>query len=168
MSALHDLEFGTLYVALLGIVFARAQATYWVGRVAGAGARRSSAVRRLEGRRLSRAEHLLARYGAPAITLSFLTVGLQTALNGLAGLGRMPFVRYLIFMIPGCAAWALIYATVGMAALWAWVDVVPRSAWGAAAVIAVSAAVAAALVSLRRRRSARSDDADSTRRKASR
>ncbi|GAB3566497.1 DedA family protein [Spelaeicoccus albus] len=153
MSALHDLEFGTLYLALMGIVFARAQATYWVGRLAGTGARRFGAVRRIESRRVSRAEHLLTRYGAPAVTLSFLTVGLQTALNCLAGVGRMPFVRYLFFMLPGCAAWALIYATIGMAALWAWVDVVPPSAWGTVATIAVLAVIAAIVV-LRRKRTA--------------
>lgn len=155
MSALEDLEFGTLYLTLMGIVFARAQATYWAGRLARTGARRFGAVRRLERRRLGRAEYLLARFGAPAVTVSFLTVGLQTAINALAGLGRMSFVRYSIFMIPGCAAWALVYSTIGMAALWAWVGIVPPSAWGTAGAIVVLAAVALLLVVVRRRRAVR-------------
>lgn len=168
MDALRDLEFGTLYFTLLGIVFARAQATYWVGRLAGNGARRFGIVQRWSKHGSGRAARLLDRYGPPAVTVSFLTVGLQTALNGLAGVTRMPVGRYLIFMIPGCGAWALVYSTIGMAALWAWADVVPRSAWGAAAVIAVSAAVVAVLAALRRRRTVPSTDASATSRISSR
>lgn len=149
---LEDLEFGALYLTLLGIVFARAQATYWVGRLAGGGARRIGFVQRLESRRLGTAEKLLAKYGAPAITLSFVTIGLQTALNGLAGLGRMPVGRYVVFMLPGCAAWALIYATVGLAAIWAWLGLAASSPWGLAAIVAVGAVIAVTVVAVLRTR----------------
>ena len=51
------------------------------------------------------------------MTVSFLTVGLQTVVNAAAGLIRMPWIRYTVAMLIGCIAWAAIYATVGIAAV---------------------------------------------------
>ena len=66
--------------------------------------------------------------------MSFLTVGLQTVVNAAAGLIRMPWVRYTIAMLIGCVAWALIYATVGIAAVEACIALAAHSPWALAAV----------------------------------
>ena len=88
---LDELGFVELLAALFVIVLVRAQATYWLARavVTGAASRRWG--RWLESPALKRASALLARYGAPAVTVSFLTVGLQTMINAAAGAARMRF-----------------------------------------------------------------------------
>ncbi|GLU46664.1 DedA family protein [Nocardiopsis ansamitocini] len=98
-----------VYFSLLGIVLARAQMTYWIGRGVGAGLHRSRLAERI-GAKLAKAEHLINRFGPPAVTFSFLTVGIQTAVNLAAGAMRMAFPRYLVAMFVGCLIWAGIYS----------------------------------------------------------
>lgn len=152
---LDELGFVELLAALFVIVLVRAQATYWVARavVTGAASRRWG--RWLESPALKRASALLARYGAPAVTVSFLTVGLQTMINAAAGAARMRFGVYLLAMLPGCAAWALIYATVGFAVLWAVIGAAAGSPLGIGILVALVATVVTAIVLLRRRGIAR-------------
>ena len=54
------------------------------------------------------------------VTLSFLTVGIQTLVNLAAGVLRMPLRRYLPALIVGAIIWAFLYATVGFASFAAW------------------------------------------------
>lgn len=151
---LTSLSPGWAYLSLLALVFARVQAVYWASRLAGRGARSRLWVRRWEGPRLRRAEQLLNRYGAPAITVSLVTPGLQTVLNALAGVSRMPFGRYLAAMVVGCAAWALIY-TVGLVAVWTWIAYAVRSPLGGIATGAAVAATVTAVLVIRGRRRGR-------------
>ena len=109
------------------------------------------------GRGCVRATELVNRWGAPVITVSFLTIGFQTAVNAAAGLTRMPFGRYLMAMIPGCLAWALLYATVGLAAVGAALAVAASSPWALVGIVLLIAAGAAAW--LLRRRAADRDGA---------
>lgn len=105
------IAFGTLFV----IVFLRAGATYWLGRGALHGGRLSQRfARRLTGPAMQRAERLTARYGVVAVPLSFLTVGVQTAVNFSAGFMAMPLRRYLPALTVGGILCALLYSTVGM------------------------------------------------------
>lgn len=152
---LDELGFVELLAALFVIVLLRAQATYWLAWavVAGVASRRWG--RWLESPAMRRASALLARYGAPAVTVSFLTVGFQTLMNAAAGAARMRFAVYLVAMLPGCAAWALIYATVGFTVLWAVVGAAAGSPLGIAVLVVLAVAVVAAIVLLRRRAVAR-------------
>ncbi|MFF5506418.1 DedA family protein [Streptomyces roseolus] len=104
---------GALYV----IVLLRAGGTFAVGWLAGAGARRSRFAGRMSSARFQRVERAIQRWGAPVVAVSFLTVGFQTAANFLAGSMRMPLPRYLPALFLGGAAWAVLYATVGLGAL---------------------------------------------------
>jgi membrane protein DedA with SNARE-associated domain len=65
-------------------------------------------------------QQLVARWGAPVVALSFLTVGIQTLVNLAAGVLRMPLRRYLPALTVGAIIWALLYATVGFASFAAW------------------------------------------------
>jgi membrane protein DedA with SNARE-associated domain len=134
---LEGLPFRWLVLALFVIVFCRAQATYWIARGAVAGASRSRWGRWLESAAVRRGSALLDRFGLPVVTVSFVTVGLQTVMNAAAGLARIPWWRYLIAMVPGCVAWAFLYATVGLAVFWAVVAALAGSPWGIAAVAAL-------------------------------
>ncbi|WP_278360447.1 DedA family protein [Thermobifida fusca] len=150
---LEGRPFWVVYLSLLGIVFARAQATYWLGRGLGAGVYRSRLGQRI-GPRLEHAENLINRYGPPAVTLSFLTIGIQTAVNLTSGAMRMRFVRYLIAMFVGCLAWAAIYSLGGMAVLAAWWGLFLHSPWAATAAAAAVIAAVVGVKTWRKRRSA--------------
>lgn len=99
--------------ALYVIVCLRAGGTYALGRAIAAGTSHT----RLHGlttrRSFARARGLVARWGAPFVTASFLTIGLQTMVNLAAGVLRMPLRRYLPALAVGALVWALVYATVG-------------------------------------------------------
>lgn len=151
-SFLDDLPFWPLVATLLVIVFCRAQATYWLARLAVAGASRSRWGRWLDTAAVRRGSALLDRFGLPVVSVSFLTVGLQTVLNAAAGLARVPWWRYTVAMLVGCVAWAFVYATVGLALFWAVLAAFAGPPWGVAAIIVVVVAGAAARVVLRRRR----------------
>lgn len=149
-----DFPFGIAVVALSIICFCRAQGTYWLGRGIAAGVGTQPRVQRLAASDgISRALALLHRWGPVAVTLSFFTVGVQTMVNAAAGIVRMPWIRYTLFMIPGVIAWGFIYATVGMAAFLAIVAAAAGSAWGVAAIGAVVLGAAAYVWYRRRRRS---------------
>ncbi|ALO13373.1 hypothetical protein AQF52_7787 [Streptomyces venezuelae] len=138
---------GALYV----IVLLRAGGTFAVGWLAGAGARRSRFAGRISSAKFLRAERAIQRWGAPVVAVSFLTVGFQTAANFLAGSMRMPLPRYLPALFVGGAAWALIYATLGLSVL----EVLGRlfaeqSALGVSAVAILLLAVCGVVVYRRR------------------
>jgi len=136
---------------LFCIVFARAQLTYWIGRGVVTGAAKSRLARHLDRPRVVRATELINRWGPPVVTVSFLTIGFQTAANAAAGLARMPFGRYLLAMIVGCLAWAVLYATVGLAAVAAAVAVAARSPWTLVAIVVLLVAALAFWLVRRRR-----------------
>lgn len=112
--------FAVVAGALFVIVFFRASATYLVGRLLRRGSEtRSATLANRPG--FVAAEDKLNRWGAPAITLSFLTVGVQTMVNLVAGFTRMPLRRYLPALVLGCIIWATVYASAGFIGVGAFV-----------------------------------------------
>lgn len=116
MESIGSLPFIWAYLMLFVVVMLRSNATYWAGRGVAAGGRRSRMQKYLDSPAVLRAEKAIARWGAPAVSVSFLTIGVQTAVNLAAGVGRMPLRRYVPATVVGALAWAAIYATVGLAA----------------------------------------------------
>ena len=125
----------TLALFFVGVL-ARANATYWLGRGARRGGERTRAARHLDRAAVRRAESLVARMGAAAVALSFLTVGVQTAVNFAAGALRMPVARYEVAAAVGSLAWAGIYTTIGFAVIEAWLGRA-GAIWWLAATLAV-------------------------------
>lgn len=163
---LRSLPVEAVVAFLFAVVFCRAQATYWLGRAARRGVdgrvtRRAEDARPgsrgiqdlLDRPRARRAVAWIDRWGWPVIPLSFLTIGFQTVVNAAAGALRIGWPRYTLAMIPGCIAWAVIYATVGFAVVEAWLRAAAQSGWFALAL--VLAAALAVIVVLRHRRARR-------------
>ncbi|GAB77697.1 membrane protein DedA, SNARE-associated domain [Austwickia chelonae] len=125
MDGWNDLNtwpFAALYAFFLFGALTRSQATYWTGRGLRVGGERSRLARRLDRPAVRTAERLVARWGAPIIVLSFLTIGVQTAINLAAGALRMPMRRYFPASLVGSLIWAAIYTTIGFAVVEAWVQ----------------------------------------------
>lgn len=163
MEYIISLPFGLAVSALFVIVMLRANATYWAGRGLAAGGRRTRLERRLDSPGMRRAEATIARWGAPAVSLCFLTVGIQTAINATAGLGRMPLRRYLPAVIIGSVLWAVLYATVGLAVLNAWLAAAAGSPVGIAAIAMLAGAIVTCVIVSRRRRQRRSGNGSTQR-----
>jgi membrane protein DedA with SNARE-associated domain len=141
-DSILQLPFGWAYLTLFVIVMLRANATYWVGRlVVGRGRRSARLQQLLDSRAMVFAERFIKRWGALAVPLSFLTIGVQTAVNMSAGALRMPLTRYLPAVTLGGLMWALVYSTIGFAALYAVLFGLAGSPW---ALVALGVAVAVA------------------------
>ena len=117
---------------------------FWVGatlrggtfHVLGRGARAADSSRRgwLDRPTVVRTEAVVRRWGAPVVTLSFLTVGVQSVVNLASGVLRMPVRRYVPALLVGAAIWATLYVTVGLAVVLA---LVGGGAWWHVAVAVV-------------------------------
>ncbi|WP_247647020.1 VTT domain-containing protein [Arthrobacter sp. E3] len=116
MDSIVSLPFVWAFLILFVIVMLRSNATYWTGRALAAGGRKTKLQKYLDAPSVIRAEKVIARWGTAAVSVSFLTIGVQTAVNMSAGLGRMPLRRYIPATVVGSIAWACIYATIGLAA----------------------------------------------------
>lgn len=157
MESITSLPFIWAFLALFGIVMMRANATYWAGRGLAAGGRKTTLQKHLDSPAMLRAEKIIARWGAPAVSVSFLTIGVQTAVNMSAGLGRMPLRRYIPATVVGSLAWAGIYATIGLAAFDAALSAAAGSPLALLALLLLAAAAALALHLFRVSRSRRLD-----------
>ncbi|WP_129338008.1 DedA family protein [Cellulomonas endophytica] len=174
-AAAYGLE-GWPVVAVVLLLFAgallRSHAIYWLGRAVTRGAehardaqRRSDAtgpawwhgaVGRADAwtrsAAVARGVRLVRRWGAPVVAVAYLTVGVQSAVFAAAGVVRLPYARFTVASVPGSAAWAVVWSTVGLGAWWAAVALAARSPW---ALVGALLLVAGVVVVLRRRRAAR-------------
>ena len=112
-----NLPYGLTILTLFCIVMVRSNGTYWIGRGVVAGTSHTRWRRVLETRPYRVGCSWLSRWGPPAVTLSFLVIGLQTMVNLAAGVARMPLRRYLPAVVVGCTVWAFIWGTGGMISL---------------------------------------------------
>lgn len=139
----------------------RAQATYFIGRYMNhfvlkqgkpKDGWRLNAYNWIHADATQKGVDLVQRRGWPAVTLCFLTVGLQTAVLLGAGVIGMPWLRFTLAMIPGTMAWALIYSTIGWAVWEATVLAALGSPVGVAALVALIALIAVGVVYRRKKR----------------
>ncbi len=112
-----DAPFPIIVAALFVIVMARANATFWLGRLGSAGIRHTRLSKLLNSPGYVRAAERIDVYGAPVVTLSFLTIGFQTLANLAAGATGMKLRHYLPAVAIGGTVWALLYATLGTVGL---------------------------------------------------
>jgi len=151
MDFFLGLPLGWAIAALFGGAMIRSNTTYWLGRGVAAGCRHTRLEKHMDGPLMRRAEAMMARFGPLAVTLCFLTVGLQTAVIGSSGIARMPLRRFLPAVIAGSLIWAVLYATVGLAAIAAWVALILTSPWAAAGAAVTISAVVLFVVKRKRR-----------------
>lgn len=109
-----DVSIFWVWCGLFVVAFCRAGATYIVGRLARREAGRFRSVdRALQSQSYAKAEDRINRWGSPVVSVSFLTVGFQTAANLVSGATRMAWWRYIPALAVGAALWATLYSTMG-------------------------------------------------------
>ncbi|MDM7831530.1 DedA family protein [Cellulomonas edaphi] len=153
---------GLSLVAALIVLFlfamARSHATYWAGRGVVRGAHTvhetdhgfawwRSMITRLEAwtntNAAQRGLDLVRGWGPIAVTIAFVMFGLQTAIFASAGLIQMKYTRFTVATIPGAIVWAIIWATVGVGAVWGAIKLFAASPIAFTAVVGVLALVVA-------------------------
>lgn len=113
-----------IFMYILGTL--RGQATYWLGRGASSAATHVGSEEVSDSKwakikawlnsdRTKTGRTLVHKIGVVAVPLSYLTVGLQTAVLAAAGLVRIQWWKFSVAQIPGAMAWATIYSGVGLA-----------------------------------------------------
>lgn len=124
---------GVTFALLWTVSVIRGQTTYGIARFVTAqtlahthaGTGRWGRIRAwLEGDAVARGRRTVERFGLVAVTLCYLTVGVQTMVIAGAGVLRLRWPRFAAAQALGSVLWATIYTTVGFA-FWA-------AAWAAA------------------------------------
>ena len=130
---LGGLSLAAALIVLFLFSLARSHATYWAGRGVVRGAHTvhetdhgfawwRSMITHLEAwtntKAAQRGLDLVRGWGPIAVTFAFLTFGLQIAIFASAGLIGMRYTKFTIASIPGAIAWAIVWATVGLGAIW--------------------------------------------------
>ncbi|NYI41080.1 hypothetical protein [Demequina lutea] len=155
-----QLGWWAVFIFLVGVLFFRAQGTYWLGRWARRGAdaaavsphpRAAALARRLSGPGADSARRYLERWGFLGIPASFLTVGFQTMVNAFAGFIRMRWDLYTVAMIPGCIVGAAAYTLISFSLVKAWAHSPVLVVVG---IVVLAGLIVAAFAVTRRRRSA--------------
>jgi membrane-associated protein len=105
-----------LVVGVVAVVAAIAgdSTGYEVGRLAGPALLELRAVRRRR-RAFDAAQAFLERFGGRAVFVGRFTAFLRAVVPGLAGLGRMPYPRFLLANATGGLLWAVGYTALGYA-----------------------------------------------------
>ena len=86
-----------------------------IGRYAEAGLERRGKLLHITPARLARAERWFARFGQIAVPVGFMTPGIRSFVAIPAGIGRVPFGRFMVFALLGCAVFCFGLAAVGWA-----------------------------------------------------
>lgn len=155
MDAWQSYPIGIALAFLFCVAMIRGQATYWLARIATEQTLRRTRPtegwlarvhRWLASDAVDRGRGAVQRWGLPAVTLCYLTVGLQTVVLASAGVLRMRWLRFTLAQSVGAVAWAVIYSTVGFAAWVAVFEAPLLSGVGTAIIVA-----AVVLVVVRRR-----------------
>lgn len=151
-AILGNYPFAAAWALLFVVGLLRGQGTYWLGRGAsgaatrvGGGGRWARLQAWLNGDSTRAGRAVVHRVGLIAVPLCYLTVGLQTAILVAAGLVRIPWLRFTLAQLPGVAAWATIYSTIGFAGWLAAVAAFTGTGWGWA-ILAILIAVAVFLI----------------------
>lgn len=88
---------------------------YWLGRLLGPRLTRSKVVERIGRRHWERATDLVRRRGAWAIIVSRLLPVVRTLMAAVAGVAVMPYRRFALASLAGCALWAFVWVGAGRA-----------------------------------------------------
>ncbi|HWJ85932.1 MAG TPA: hypothetical protein VNR62_10920 [Cellulomonas sp.] len=130
---LGGLSLAAALIVLFLFAMARSHATYWAGRGVVRGAHTvhetdhgfawwRSMITHLEAwtntRAAQRGLDLVRGWGPIAVTVAFLMFGVQTAIFASAGLIQMKYTKFTLASVPGAIVWAVVWATVGIGAIW--------------------------------------------------
>lgn len=147
-----------MLVVVVGAAIVGDSIGYEVGRTFGPRLLATRILRRRE-RQLERAQAYLRTKGGRAVVLARLTAFLRAVMPGLAGIGRMPYRRFLAFNALGAVLWGVSVTMLGYTA-GAGYHEVERVAGRASIALLVLVVIVAVVLHLRRRTAERNPTAE--------
>jgi len=116
-SRVHGHAAAYLVIVVAGLLgnLVGAAGGWLVGRYAELGLERRGKLLHVTPERLERARRWFARFGAVAVPVGFMTPGIRSFVAIPAGIGRVPFGRFVVFALFGCAVFCFGLAGVGWA-----------------------------------------------------
>jgi membrane-associated protein len=103
LAAVGGMQIGLVIVILVAAALCGDNVNYWVGRTLG----RRIAARWINPAHLQRTHEFYERHGGKTIIIARFMPIIRTYVPFVAGLGAMPYARYLGFCIAGALAWVV-------------------------------------------------------------
>ena len=112
VAAVGDMNIVAVVATLISAALCGDNVNYWVGRFVGPRVFKVRS-RWLNARHLQRAHDFYERHGGKTIILARFVPIVRTYAPFVAGIGAMPYLRYLAFCIAGAVIWVASLCTVG-------------------------------------------------------
>ena len=112
VAAVGDMNIVAVVLTLISAALCGDNVNYWVGRWVGPKVFTSSS-RWLNARHLQRAHDFYERHGGKTIILARFVPIVRTYAPFVAGIGAMPYLRYLSFCVAGALVWVGSICTAG-------------------------------------------------------
>jgi membrane-associated protein len=103
LAAVGGMQIGVVIVVLIAAALCGDNVNYWVGRSAG----RRLAARWINPLYLKRTHVFYERHGGKTIIIARFMPIIRTYVPFVAGLGAMPYLRYLAFCVAGALLWVV-------------------------------------------------------------
>lgn len=113
LAAAGGMDIAWIIVTLISAAICGDNTNYWVGHHLGPKVFRRHDARFLNPRHLERAQEFYARHGAKAVMIGRFLPIIRTFVPFVAGIGRMPYLRFLSFSILGTLLWVLSFVLAG-------------------------------------------------------
>ena len=111
--AAADMPVDMLALTLIGAAVCGDNCNYWIGRLFGGRTAKKERSRFLNRRALERTHAFYARHGGKAIVLARFVPIVRTFAPFVAGIGRMPYRRFLAFSVAGAVLWVGLLVSFG-------------------------------------------------------
>jgi membrane-associated protein len=113
LAAAGGMDIAWIIVVLISAAICGDNTNYWVGHHLGPKVFRRHDARFLNPRHLERAQEFYARHGAKAVMIGRFLPIIRTFVPFVAGIGHMPYLRFLSFSILGTFLWVLSFVLAG-------------------------------------------------------
>jgi membrane-associated protein len=107
LAAAGGMDIALVMALLIAAALCGDNVNYWIGRWAGPRVFKLEESRWFNRRHLERTHAFYERHGGQAIILARFVPIVRTYVPFVAGIGTMPYVRFLAFSVAGALAWVL-------------------------------------------------------------
>jgi membrane-associated protein len=132
LAAAGGMDIALVMALLVAAALSGDNVNYWIGRWAGPKVFRAEDSRWFNRRHLERTHAFYERHGGKAIIIARFVPIVRTYVPFVAGIGAMPYARFLAFSIAGALAWVVSLCLAGY-----WFGNIPAVKENLAAVIVV-------------------------------
>ena len=136
LAAAGGMDIALVMALLVAAALSGDNVNYWIGRWAGPKVFRAEDSRWFNRRHLERTHAFYERHGGKAIIIARFVPIVRTYVPFVAGIGAMPYARFLAFSIAGALLWVMSLSLAGY-----WFGNIPAVKENLAAVIAVIVAL---------------------------